>query len=102
MLQSWAATCNGFRKSLQSLQEVELSSAASVAQCNFLCNMCCNCVATKVAGRSQRVTCSLCNLSRNFLDLQQLHKVELGSTLCNDCMEFVLNRLQLAACDCTV
>ena len=35
-------------------------------RCNCLCKLCCNGVARKVAGRSQRVTCSICNLSHNF------------------------------------
>ena len=61
------------QKSLQSLQEVESSSTASDTWCNFLCNLCCNGVAKKVAGRSQRVTCPLCNLYHNFLGLQKLH-----------------------------
>ena len=38
-LQSRAATCNGFKKSQQSLQKVERSSAASVTRCNFLCKL---------------------------------------------------------------
>ena len=40
--------------------------------------------AREVAGKLQRVTCPLCNLSRNFLGLQLLHKVELGSTFCDN------------------
>ena len=54
----------------------------------------------KVAGRLQRVTCPLCNLSRNFLWFAKLHKVELGSNFFNDCMEFILNRLQLVIATC--
>ena len=68
-LQSRAATCNGFKKSLQSLQEVELSSIVCVPQCNFLFNLCCNGVARKVAGSLQGVTFPLSNLSRDFFRL---------------------------------
>ena len=80
----------------------ELSSIASATRCNFLCNVSCNGFARKVAGRLQRVTCPLCNLSSNifrlattaqsrtlFYFLQRLHRI-------------FLNRLQVAACDCTV
>ena len=88
MLQSQAATCNGFQKSLQSLQKVELSSTTSVKRCNFLCNKCCNGIERQDAGRLQCVTCLLCNSSSNFfLFLLSFHKLELGSTLCNDYMD---------------
>ena len=52
MLQSRAATCNGFETSLQSLHEVKSSSIAGVAM-----------------GRLQRVICPLCNLSHNYFML---------------------------------
>ena len=68
-LQSWTAASYIFKKSLQSLQEAESSSAASVRRCIFLCNLCCNGVARKVAGRLQRATFSRCNLSCNFFRL---------------------------------
>ena len=71
-LQSQAATCNGFKRSLQSLQKIEPSSTAGVTQCKFLCNLCCNGFARQVAGRLERVTCPIINL-------QRLHKVELCS-----------------------
>ena len=71
-LQSRAATCNGFKKSPQSLQEVELSSIASIPQCNFLFNLCCNGVARKVAGSLQGVTFPLSNLSRDFFRLARI------------------------------
>ena len=37
------------QKSLESLQELQSSSTAGVTWCNFLCNLCCNGVARKVA-----------------------------------------------------
>ena len=68
-LQSRAAACNGFKKSLQSLQKLEPRSTAIVTRCDFLCNLCCNGVARQVTVRLQHVTCSLCNLSCNFFGL---------------------------------
>ena len=38
-LQSRAATCNGFKKSLQSLQKVEQSSTVSVMYGTIFCNL---------------------------------------------------------------
>ena len=67
--QSPALTSIGFKKSLQSLQEVETSSAASITQCNFACNLRCIGVARQVAGRLQHVTYPLYNLSHNFFGL---------------------------------
>ena len=52
---------------MSSLQKVELSFTASVTQCKFLCNLCCFGAARQVAGRLQRVMCTISNLSRNFL-----------------------------------
>ena len=67
-LQSRVATCNGPKKSLQSLQKVEPSSAAIVRQYNFLAGGCSS-VERQVAGRLQRVTHSLSNLSPDFFEL---------------------------------
>ena len=38
-LQSWATICNGFKKSLQSLQELQSSSTAGVTQLVFFATM---------------------------------------------------------------
>ena len=65
-LQSRAAACNEFKKFSAIVEKVRPSSTASVIRCNFLCNSCCNDVARQVAGRLQRLTCPLCNLSRSF------------------------------------
>ena len=100
-LQCRAVTCNGLKKSLQSLQEVELSSTqstASVTQCKFLCNLHSNGIVTQVAGRFQREACPLCNLPCNFLTSQRLHKAEPSYTFCNDCMDSS-KPLQVAARD---
>ena len=56
-------------KWFQWLQKVEPSSIASVIQCNILYNLYSNGVARQVAGRLQRVTCSLSNLSHNCFGL---------------------------------
>ena len=95
-------TCNGFKESLQSLHKVESSSTAGITGCNFLCNLCCNGVARKLHVGLACNTLSLQLVSQLFLGLQQLHKVELGSTFCSDCMEFVLNKLQVPARGYTV
>ena len=71
MLQSKAASCNGFKKSPQSLQKVRPSSAASATQCNFLCNLCCNGIARQVAE---------CNMP-------SLQLVSQLFWACNDCSE---------------
>ena len=76
-----------FQKSLQPLQNVEPSSITSITRSNFLCNLCFNSMARQVAVRLQRVTCPLCDLSRNCSGLQRLHTAELGSTFCNDCID---------------
>ena len=83
-LQSRTATCNSFKISLRSLQEVESRSIASVIQCNFSCNLCCNGVARKASSKLQRVTCPLCKLFRNFCSLG-----------CNDCTKW--RRILLSA-----
>ena len=54
MLQPQAATCNGFIKSLQSLQKVEPSSTASLTQNNFFTN----CVAMALRDKLQ-IGCSV-------------------------------------------
>ena len=77
MLQPGAATCNGFAKCLQSLQEVESSSIPSVTRYNFLFNLCCNGVVKQIAGTLRRVICPLATCLATFLGLYQLHKVEL-------------------------
>ena len=38
-LQSRSATCNVFKQSVHSLQNVEPSSTASISRCNFPCNL---------------------------------------------------------------
>ena len=60
--ESRAATCNGLKKSVQSLQRIERSSTASATQRKIFCNL-------QVADKLQRVTCPLCNFSRNFFTL---------------------------------
>ena len=47
---------------------------------------------------------SLSNLSRNFFRLVTIAQVEIGSTLCNDCMDFFLNncKLQLYVAMCNM
>ena len=83
--QSLAATCNGLKKSLQSLQKLEPSSTVSVTQYDFLCNLCCNCVARQVAA------CNMSSLQlvlQFFWGLQRLDKVELRSTFGKDCTDY--------------
>ena len=51
------------------------------------------CVVTVLRDKLQvdslhRVTSPFTNLSRNFFDLQRLHKVELGSTFCDNSSDF--------------
>ena len=41
-------------------------------------------------------------LRETYYRLQQLHKLKLCSTFSNNCMEFVLKQLQVAARDCKV
>ena len=98
-LQSWVVTCNGHKKCLQSLQEVELSSTVSVTRCNFLCNGCCNGVARKVEGRLKSVTCPLCNLSHNFFRLAKIAQSRARFYLLQRLQGIVSNKLQVAACD---
>ena len=110
-LQSPAATCNGFKQSIQSLKNVELNST--------LCNCC---KPKKVARQVEKRTCYLqlarplpatckaitCNLQGHYLQLarplpatckaiaaqfaKQLYRVtlilEFCSTFCNDCREY--------------
>ena len=49
----------------------------SVAQCKLLCNLHCNGVTRQVAGRLQRVTCPLYNLSHNYFWLAMIALSEL-------------------------
>ena len=85
MLESWATACNGVKNSLQSLQEGESSSSASVTRCSFLFNLCFNRVARKVAGRLQRVTCPLCNLSHNFCRLATIAQSRVRFCFLQEC-----------------
>ena len=67
-LQSQAATCNGFKRSLQLLQKVEISFTACVTWCKFFSNLCHNGVARQVAVKLKTsvTRCRFsCNLSRN-------------------------------------
>ena len=69
-LHSRAATCNGFKKSLQSLQKVE-----PTLQCNFLGNLCSNSGKKSIASCKRHVTCCILGL--------QLAMV--SKNLCNHC-----------------
>ena len=72
-LESWAAICNGFKASLQSLQEVELGSIVSDTWYNFLCYLYYNKrVARKVSAGLQCVTFALCNLFHNFFGFEMI------------------------------
>ena len=80
--------CSVFRKHvtvsswyLQWFQKISaiVEESRTELHSNFLCNLCGNGVARQVSGRLQCIQCPLCNLSRNFMDLQWQHKVKLGS-----------------------
>ena len=95
-------TCSVSKKYLQSLQQVDLSSTASVTWCNFLCNLCCNGVERKATGRLQRLTHPLCNLSCNFFGFATAPQSRALFHVLQRLHEGFLNPLQVAAPDCNV
>ena len=95
-LQSQAAICNGFKKSLQSSRKADPSSTTSATRCNFLCNLCGNGDARQVTDRLQRVTYPVCNLYRNFLGLATIAPGKRSSVLLSTTIAWsVLNHWKL-------
>ena len=62
-------------------------------RCDFPCNSCLKGVAKQVASMLQGVNAFIATYLATFLSLHRLHKEDLGSTFCNDCIE-VLKPIQ--------
>ena len=79
--------------------QLEMSSIKKKL-CNF-CSLCCYGVVRKVAGRLQRVTSSLCNLSNNFFKLATIAQSKARLYFLEQLRGIFLSKiLSFAALDC--